>query len=577
MISAARAGACLLGLAVGAFAPALRGQTAPEAPGGVTSQSAVEAGALAPAPVPPAAPIDAAQLAGRPRIAVLPFGGVAELDERDRWLGAALQEMLCWRLRRHPGLIAISTERLWQAQREGEEENAPPAWEAVARGLGAQWVLSGTLAGNPDSLQATFTLRRLDLSAADKSQQAPAGRLFDVLDHGTRWAVGALNAPAPDGPAGRHLLSPPCRTPKALESYVKALEAFRNERPRDTAHYLREALDNDPTFRAALLLQVEVELRVAARKTLRTAAARLALLFELCRRDEDPLDLATTEIAHGVLNGLEQAYDAAAARFGRALSIGRTQRDPYLQIAAMTSLSSLYLGMLPPEGATLSDEQREAFSRANFTRAAEWQKAVLASLELLGDEASIAPTASRLAMTCERLALDEQALQYHQRTLEAARRMGSRRAEATALLLIAQWNARQQRWEDALSAIQRCAQVAPESALASVIAARASIQRGKGDHAAALADYEAALERLRKSEDLTNQMLCLREAATLRWEVQDRRTAVRDLREAIDIAHALASGIEKNLQQTLDGWLQQAPELAGAKPKSTKPAAKPPK
>ncbi|MBK8915730.1 MAG: tetratricopeptide repeat protein [Phycisphaerales bacterium] len=511
-------------------------------------------GANAPSlPVPQ--PIPTAHIGDRPRIAIIDFAVAADTDPRDAWMGDAITEQLSYRLRRHPRLLAVSTERLNQARAELAEDANPPAWPAVAKALGVRFLIRGTAAGQPDAMRLSIELHDLaDETAAPRTSDLPGGRLFDVLDSATRWSLDAFRVGPPEG--GPPLFGPPCKTPSALEFYVKALRAFRDEKPRATADLLRDSLDFDPAFRPALLLQAEVDLRVGAAAARRAAAARLALLAELSRKADDALDRVAVELAHGVLNGMEGAVDAAQTRFANALTIARESRDPYAQLAAMTSLANLYLTQRPPR--EFDDARRATFTRETARRSADWQEAVALSLEQLDDIVSLAPAFNKLALTYERCGDNERSLAMHLRMLETARQLKSRRTEATALLLLAQCHARNERWDDALAAIERCAAITPSEAAAAVSATRAAVLRGLKRPREALSEYQSALKRLRSSDDLGNQLICLREAAGLHWDLGESTEARKLLQEAIDIARALGSPIVTALEDTMAVWNEGA-------------------
>lgn len=496
-----------------------------------------------------------AHIGDRPRIAIIDFTVARDTDPRDAWLGDAVTEQLCHRLRRHPGLLAVSTERMHQARAELAEDAKAPPWPAVARALGVRYLLRGASTGQPDSMRLTMELHDLSDEAAEpRKAELPAGRLFDVLDSATRWSLDAFRVDPPAG--GPPLLGPPCKSPSALEFYVKALRAFREEKPRATAELLRDALDFDPAFRPTLLLQAEVDLRVGSPAARRAAAARLALLAELSRKADDVLDRVAVELAHGVLNGMEGAVDAAQTRFATALEIARQSRDPYAQLAAMTSLANLYLTQRPPR--EFDDAQRASFTRETAERSAAWQEAVALSLEQLDDIVSLAPALNKLALTYERSGDDNRALTMHLRMLQSARQLKSRRTEATALLLLAQCHARKERWDDALTAIEHCAAITPPEAAAAVSATRAAVLRGLKRPREALAEYQAALKRLRTGDDLSNQLICLREAAGLHWDLGESAEARKMLQEAIDIARALGSPIATSLEDTMSVWNEGA-------------------
>ena len=143
--------------------------------------------------------------------------------------------------------------------------------------------------------------------------------------------------------------------------------------------------------------------------------------------------------------------------------------------------------------------------------------------------------------------------------LKLAGELGARRHQASDWMYLSQCYRKQERWEPALDAIQQCLSLADEAARPSVQLVLASLYLDMDRPQDALAQYEAALEPLRKSDDLLNQLTCLRGGARAHRKLGRDQEAVRMLQEAVDLAHALKLPDEEALRAELATWQTERP------------------
>ncbi|MEP0848036.1 MAG: tetratricopeptide repeat protein [Phycisphaerae bacterium] len=496
--------------------------------------------------------------AAGPPLLIVGFENGAESQPRDAWLPAALEEFLTWRLRRVPALCVIPTVRAHQAWRDlAPAAETQADWPRVGRMLGARHWLSATCSGHADQLSLELRLAPLNDAAQPKAVQVGPARFNEALDAATQWVLAESGVPALESRLHALVFSTPSDSAGAVEYFARAVLAIRQERTRDALRYAQQAVELDAMMRPAQLVLAQLELHVSDRGQA-NAAARLRALREIARRADDRLDLAQIELTEGLLLAGTSAYDAALIRMETALKWSRECGERYTQLAAMTNLCDVYLSRRPGS-ADLGEEALRAFSTENLKAAALWQERVLELLRSLGDVVTEAPTCNKLALIYERLAQPEKALEMHRRTLAAAQACGSARTEATGWMFLGQFFRSQQRLPEALDAITRCHELAEESARPGVLVALADVYRELKQPKEALARYEEASQRFSASEDLFQQLVCLRRIAQLREELGDRKAAVRSLREALDIAHALKLPEGEVIQKQLADWGEKTP------------------
>lgn len=518
--------------------------------------------ALGPASIPvgafsdPQAPASAP--AAGPPLLIVGFESGAGSQPRDAWLPVALEEFLTWRLRRVPALCVVPTVRAHQAWRDlAAPEQARPDWPRVGRTLGARRWLSATCSGHADALSLDLRLAPLNEAELPKSVQIGPARLNEALDLATQWVLAESGVPALESRLRGLVFSAPSESAGAVEYFARAVLAIRQEQTRDALRYAQQAVELDATMRPAQLVLAQLELHVSDRGRA-NAAARLRALREIARRADDRLDLAQIELTEGLLLAGTSAYDAALIRMETALNWSRECGERYTQLAAMTNLCDVYLSRRPGTE-NLGEDALRTFSTENLKAAALWQERVLELLRSLGDVVTEAPTCNKLALIYERLEQPEKALEMHRRTLAAAQSCGSARTEATGWMFLGQFYRSQQRLPEALDAIKRCHELAEDSARPGVLVALADVYREMKQPNEALARYEEASQRFGATEDLFQQLVCLRRIAQLRDELGDRKAAVRSLREALDIAHALKLPEGEAIQRQLADWGEKAP------------------
>lgn len=507
----------------------------------------------------PAAAPSAAARSPSIQLAVVGFQAGDGTDPRDAWLATAAEEMLAWRLRRAPGLTVIPTVRSYQTRQDypDAKTGAPRDWPEIARLLGGKFYLTGTARGRPE--EVSLELRLFDAARPQQPVHQitlPKVRLFDALDHATRWALETLRVPPPAENLSKILYAAPA-SPTALEYYAKATLAARANQIREAGNYATEALEYDAGFRPALLLLAQLELRFVAAARPR-AATRLRVLNEIARRAGDPLDRVEAELAQGLLTHQAGGFDAALLRYRSALEFAVEADDAYGQLAALSSLCDLHLTWRPQT--PLSDEDRKRFERQNLERAAEWQEAALEMLTTLGDLVAEASSTNKLALIYEQLGRFDEALALHQRTLAAARQTGSARDQASAWMFIGQLHRRRQNWPAAQEALNQCLTLTTDATRPTAHIALADLYQATSQPAQALEQYEKAYEAIRNNTELLpSQLACLRAMAELRLKLGQRSQALMTLQEALDLAHVLELPVEKEIRDQLERWKRGAP------------------
>ena len=491
----------------------------------------------------------------RPRLAVIGFEPEPGGDPRDAWIGVALEELLARRLQRVPGLTVVPTLRLYQARSElMDPEAAPPPWPDIVRGLGAQRMLTGRCRGPDNAVALELTLQDLRNPALPGQQATlPAGRLFEILDQATRWALDVLALPDLPAEVRDQMFAPPSRTTTAVEYFALAIAAARAEKTGDALRYASQALDADRRFRPALAMLAQLELQLGSTGW-GSAGRRLRALADLARFEDDPFDRARAEIGQSLLALVNAAFEAAATRAETALLLAFDHGDLYGQLAAITALCDSYLLRTPPDLPELAAQARATYRRECLKRAAEWQDLLVQMLDSLGDVVAGLPAANKLALIYERLEQPEQALEMHQRTVALAGTLHSRRQQASAWLYLGQWYRNQGRAPEALDAVTRCLALADEASQPPVRIILADVYRAMSLHEEALAQFELAYEQVRKTDDLAGQFTCLREIATTRMQLGRREKAIAALQEAVDIAHVLELREEQELRTELENW-----------------------
>ncbi len=496
----------------------------------------------------------------RPRVAVVGFEPDAAGDQRDAWLATAFEELLTWRLRRVPALIAIPTIRLHQGRLELQEPDAPPPpWPKVAGGLGATHILSGRCIGSATAVGLELTLVRIsDPTTTPDRVAIPAGRLFDVVDEATRWVLARFDATELPESVAKRVFAPPSRSLSAVEYFAQATAAAREERLREALRWATRSVESDDRFRPGLglLAQLELQTGPAGRES---AAGRLRVLSDLARREGDAPDRANAELALSLLSQTEGASEAAHTRAQTALTLAVENGDVYSQVAALGWLADLYVTWQPAAGANLTEDTRQRLEHDNLERAVQRQRALLGLLDRLGDSIAALPAASKLALAYERLGDANGALEVHQRTLRTAQALGSRRHEATALIYLGQWYRNHERWQEAIDALNRCLELADAKSKPAVRIALGGVYQAMRSPEQALAQFDQAHQQLRNTDDLPNQVTCLREMARLRMLLGRRQEAITAIQEAIDIAHAMEAPEEESLRAELADWTADQP------------------
>lgn len=520
------------------------------------------------APAVQAAPAAAAEpVDNRPRIAVIDILPGEGVDPRDAWIGPAVQDVLTWRMRRVPRVVAIPSVRLHQARQELIDDAAnPPSWARVAELLGAQKRVSGRFTGLVSGVTLELELISITSAAGTPGATASAAEairigpapLFDALDEATRWLLERLGASEIDEPVRARIFGAVCKSTSALEYATKASQALLAENTRDAVYYGEQAIQYDPLFRPAQLMLAQIDIRRSA-ATRAEASLRLRQVALLAEKAGDRTDRIEAEILLGIVLQLIGSDEPAEQRLQNALSWADEIRDPYARIAAMSTLSELYLTRRPHPAADMTDAQRVAARKADARRAAEWQVVVLRELAAIGDLIAEAPSANKLALIYEQLSESALAFEMHERTLAAARRVGSRRTEATAQMFLGQWYRRHDNLPGARSAFEKCFELATESARPTIRIALADVEQAAGQPDKALAQLRQAYEALKNGDDLVNQLRCLRGMAELQHAAGNAKEALVSLQDALDIASALELPEKVAISKQLNEWRSARP------------------
>jgi tetratricopeptide (TPR) repeat protein len=488
--------------------------------------------------------------ANRPHVAVAGFTASQDVSARDEWLPVGVEETLCWRLRRVPGVLVVPTMRVHKAQRELQEigATAVTTQQAVAA-LGAERLVTGRCAGHVDRLELELSILAVGTPARQLDHVTlPPGRLFEVLDAATRWLLERLSVAELSPELSARILAAPARSPSAVEYYGRAVNAQRDGDLAEARRFALRSLSYDQLYRPALgtLVQIEVQAGPAA---MSSSSQHLRMLSELARRADDPIDLATAELGRGALAHLTGDFSAAYQRYESSLAISYAAGAVYGEIAALTNLGDLHLTRPIPPG--LDQSQVELFARQDFQWSIEWQRIVVDMVAELGDLVSETTAANKLALTYERMGDREAAIAMQQRALAAADRLGSAGHRAAAWLHLARLHEGAQRLDEALAAVEQSLALADTRIRPAAKFARAGILRGLGRTAEALAEYEEVYAHIRPTDDLASQLACARNIAALRRELGRRADARAALLEAIDIAQALGSPAEAELRAEL--------------------------
>ena len=464
-----------------------------------------------------------------------------ELAERDAWIPIALEETLTRRLRNAPGLAVMPTARAHQA-RAGlrEKKGDPPAeWARTLRLTGATRWLRGECFGNPRNLSIELELTSLAGGGETVSRgRVGPGRLMEVLDQATRWALENLGAATLDKDVERLIFASPAKSPSALEYSAKALERARDRDLQKAALHASDALGYDQSYRPALMLMAKLELTGGA-ATLARCATHLRYFRELAAAAGDAFDEAEFELAQGLLLLLTGSFEPALQRFEHALALARKLGDPFGETEALNQISEYWLSYRPSSANQLSEEDLANERKEDLRRAAEWQVQVLGLLARLGDTLSEVQAANKLALIYEQLDMPDDALTMHQRAVAAAAKTQSPRNEATALSFLGRFYRSQKRWQEALEATNKCLTLVSEDAAPTVRMSLGATYRGMSSPREALAQYESAYATLSQGTDLISQLACLKELADVQAELGDKQAAIARLTDALDIATAL--------------------------------------
>ena len=491
--------------------------------------------------------------------AVAGFEADANIDLRDVWIPTAIEETVCWRLRRVPGLTVIPSIRIHQSRRElAEKADDPPApWSRVISLTGAEYWLRGVCSGTPYATELDLEL----LIAGKPDGKFPTKhigplRLFEAIDEATRWTLKEMGVTRLDEKIEKLVFDPPAKTPTALEYYARGVRAAREDNFKDALYYSLQAADNDARHCPTLLQLAKLQLRSPSQGW-RTAEMPLFQAKTVADAREDVLTQIEFQINEGLIMMVSRSFDPARGQFEKALEMAQERNDPYLELAAMTCLCDFW--MSAPVGNVGNEADKTKGREQNLRKAVEWQLKCIALLRTLNDYVGLAPDSNKLALIYQQLNENDLALQAHQQTIEYARAIGSARTEATGYLFLGQYYRQQERWDDALAATQHCLELAPADARPKIRITLGEVYRGMKKNREALEQYDTAYQALSATDDLEGQYYCLRASAELSKELGDRKTAIQKLTEAADIAHVKVMPEEDAVRKLIEEWKNEKP------------------
>lgn len=540
-----------------------------------------------------------------PRTAIIGLAPAAGADERDRWIPIAFEELLTWRMQRVAGSGVVPTIRVVQARRElapppagvggsSAQASAGPLepaasvpWATVLKGMGVSRQVVGECSGPPPQTRVHLRLERLVEPSVPAREATFGPAAFDeTLNQATLWLLGELGIGSIDAPTEKLVLSPPSSSVSAVEFMAKAAAAARLDDLRNALYYLRQSVDYDPAFRLAQMRLAQMELRLPD-ESIASATSRVRQLVLVAGELNDLPDLIEGELLLAHVNTINRQFDVAEARLGRALELAERARAPYAVLAVLVASAEMTMvqagfleagskagtaeaGAEPAPGADAPSDPSDGGSagaaagasarRAVIERAVELQRRVLAQIDLLGDGIARAQAASRLGAMLSQMGDAAGALAAHQASLAAAEQSGSAAGQATALLFLSRAYREAGRPAEAVAALERCLPLAPREAHITVqlSLAQALADDAVARYADAARQYEQAYLVIQQSADLAAQLECARRIAELYWKVKDRTRALKFLRDAIDVAHAMELPQESELRQLLDAW-QKSP------------------
>lgn len=487
--------------------------------------------------------------ADRPRVAVVGFACAPDLDQRDRWMPVALESLLERGLRRAGPWVVIPGERLHLAQRDlADSGSASVSWLRIAELCGAHVHVSGTVSAVEGGYAVSLRFSRVG-DPIVQDREARGCTFADLLGDGYRVSTEILCELLKSG-GEIAALGEVARSPGAIEYYARSLDAFRNDRIRDAAYYARQAIEYDALFRPAALLLAELELR-GAPDARSAGRMRLSRVGELARAAGDVYDQIDVNLRQALLCRVTGAFEAAAIRIEHALGSAYDLAEPYRQAAAFGHYADLHLAQTP---AGRADGAESVIVEQQLRRAIEWHLLALDASRSLGERLGEIPLLHRIAMMHERLGMHDQALEFLESCVVLTRELSLARSQATTLLLMAQIHQHRREWGAALQNAQDCLALLKDSSAYAAHIAMASSLRELGRREEALRSFELGLEQLQQTENLADQLLCLREIAVLRRELGAHAAALDALREAIDLAHAMKATIENALSTMLEEW-----------------------
>lgn len=487
--------------------------------------------------------------ADRPRVAIIGFESAPQTDERDQWVATAAECALERSLNRGGAVVVIPTDRLYQARLEVTESiDPPPPWRNIAVMCGAQRVVSSVVAVTPQSYGLTLSVASVDGENQAIEKRVEARTFFEMLE-GANTELAAIFKSHGGSTTNPTAASSPARTPSALEYHARALLAYRAGNISDAAYYARQAIEYDALFRPAGLLLADIELRGApdARSTGRMRLNRIA---DLARAADDPIDQIDAGLRQALICRTTGALDAASIRIESSLGIAYDVADPIRQQIAFGYFADLHIANSQIPGAAENDKLAEGELR----RAAEWQTLAVNATRCLNDKIGRIPLLHRLAMLYDRLGDYDEAVRLLEECAAIGRDLKLPHSEATTLLLISQVQQHQKHWVDAERVARQALPLVSKDDSAAVHIAIAVSCRELARKDEALREFESALESLQRTDDLSDQLLCLREIAVLRNELGAKAGAVKALHDAIDLAHAMNSPIEAKLKAMLIEW-----------------------
>ena len=475
------------------------------------------------------------------RLAVLPFINATGDPRLDSIARVILPEMLETSLRENPKLMPIGLEGLSRtrtALRMDPMGNLVPADQArLAKALGAQLILSGTLSKTPSgTISLTYALMDTSGRSRQTDQVQETGERGTIaLPLARKVASGLLKAVDPFASRSRGTL--PDVPPQALEAYARGTELMDRGDFRNAAPAFEAATQAAPDFTPAVLGY--------ARCLSRLAGSPPEPVFQWARwsaRSQGNRFHEMNALHHMAVRfgerGLWQASDQAAKEA--------------LELAKALGEQSFEAGLYTTLGVNLQRQHKVPEAEAAYLKA-------LALNQSVGDRHNSTRVLNNLAVIEKGRGNLKGAETRYLNALETVQAYGDRWGESFITNNLGDLALAQEGGLDRAEAFFRKARtlrdaIGDEHGLAYTLLGLASVAQAKGDLTGAEAFERQFLEQARKTQQPPLEALAIYNLGELSRTVQDfaaARTYYRQslalhegLKDAVMEAHCLAGEAE---------------------------------